>query len=330
MGKSKGKSVDTWVIVTVVLLIGGLLFAVSPVGRNLIKAAIYGDDDNGDDDLPAGSQIVNRKLELTFHDLYAGTDNDGTVTIYLDDGKTLREQGTTTNGVYVSSKYYQSDMVLVLEFENTTTTTERIRNEITVPRMMPADIQAVTNNPITIDAFTCASSITLSIITGKGTAIADASGAGFNKTIEGTTGTIAITWYVPDEDTSFIESYDDIDKMNWYVVLYGKLSGTNYEYIDLNGWDGKYTKGTSVWVFHQIEVTDVTKYKVGATYKYVGSATFSFTVGVTGYSGNGSTLDLWMYGYTDPAYHNDHGSYGPDSFQMDNYGASGFTIQFSD
>ena len=283
---------------------------------------------------PTGEALdVNRKVAITFIDKYAGSAPTGTTCyVYGSDGKTLLESGTITTGAYTTSKYYKSGTALVLEYYNGTGTTDRLRKHVTVPKMFPADIEAVTDNPVTIDVFTSASAITATCQTDAGTTIQDANATTYscNKTIQGNTGSLTFNWYVPTDNTGFLTSYDEIDGLNWYAVLYCKLSGTNYEYVDLTGWDGQYTKGTSIWYYKVLDPTTITKYKVGNTYIYNGAGGFTFSFDVSGYTGDAANAALWMQAYSDPAYHDLHGSFGPDSYQIDNYSTTGFQIYFTD
>ena len=314
-------------LVTLLLILGLAVILLSPTGQSFISGLFGGK--TVETPTPEGAQSVNRKVAISCIDTYSGAQGSGTVKVYASDGKTLLETLNISSGVATTSDYYLSGTNLVLEYDDASNSL--VRKHITVPKMMPADIQAVTNNPITLKVFTNCAALTASCVTDTGNSITDAStSASFNKTKEGSTGAISFTWYVPTDNTGFIASYDEIDDLNWYAVLYAKLSGSNYEYVSLSGWDGQYTKGTAVWYYKVLEPTTITKYKVGNSYIYSGSATFTWNVDVTGYSGDSATAALFMYIYTDPAYHNTKGGFGPDSFQIDNYSTTGFQIYFTD
>lgn len=314
-------------LVTLLIILGLAVLLLSPTGQTFIQGLLSGFK------VPVtptpGAQDVNRKLAVSTIDTYNGAAGSGTVKFFAADGKTLLETITIASGVATTGDYYKSGTVLVLEYNDASNSL--VRKKITVPQMLPADIEAVTNNPITLKTFTNCAALTASSVSDTGVTITDASTtAAFNVTNEGTTGSISFTWYVPTDNTGFLSSYDEIDGLNWYAVIYAKLSGTNYEYVSLSGWEGQYTKGTAVWYYKVLEPTSITKYKVGNSYIYSGSATFTWNVDASGYSGDAATAALWMYIYSDAAYHNAKGSFGPDSFQIDNYGATGFQIYFVD
>jgi len=329
----QGYSLGLIVILLLLSVLGLSLFFSGKLDDLLSGGTI---DLDLDGDSTGDALDVNRKVEITFVDKFGHALPAGaSCYVYKADGKTLSEGAALTvssTGVATTGKYYESGTVLVIEYENTTTTTERLRKHITVPQMKPADIEAVTVNPITIDIFTSASAITATCQTDAGTSVQDANTTTYscNKTVEGNTGSITFNWYVPTDNTGQLTSYDEIDGLNWYVVLYGKLSGTNYEYVDLTGWDGQYTKGTSVWYYKVLDPTAVTKYKVGNTYIYNGAGGFTFSFDLSGYSGDAANCALWMKAYSDPGYHDVHGSFGPDNYQIDNYSTTGFQIYFTD
>ena len=328
MGKQKG--IPLWAVILVIIAAVAVL---NPASLQMLQSLWKGDSTYIP---PTGEPLtVNRKLEITFADKFGHSAPAGaSCYVYASDGKTLTEPALTvsSSGVATTGKYWASGTELVIEYENTTTTTERLRKHLVVPKMYPADIEAVTNNPVQLDVFTCAASITATCQTDSGTSIQDANATTYscNKTSEGNTGSLTFNWYVPTDNTGYLSSYDEIDGLNWYVVLYGKLSGTNYEYVDLTGWDGQYTKGTSVWYYKVLDPTEVTKYKVGNTYVHSGAGSFTFSFDVSGYSGDAANCALWMYAYSDPAYHDIHGSMGPDSAQIDSYSTTGFQIYFTD
>jgi len=313
-------------LVTLLIILGFAVLLLSPTGQTFIKGLLGGKTITPTP--TEGPQDVNRKLSIATIDSFTGAAGSGTIKVYASDGKTLLETVTIATSI-ITADYYPSGTVLVLEYNDASNSL--VRKKITVPQMLPADIQAVTNNPITLKVFTNCAALTASCVTDSGNTITDAStSASFNITKEGTTGSISFTWYVPTDNTGYLDSYDEIDGLNWYAVVYAKLSGTNYEYVSLNGWDGQYTKGTAVWYYKVLAPTQVTKYKVGNTYVYSGTSSITFDVEAGSYSGDAATAALFMYIYTDPAYHNAKGSFGPDSFQIDNYSTTGFQIYFTD
>ena len=262
-------------------------------------------------EIEPGTLSVTRKLGFTGVDKYNGTASAGTITLYSSDGKTLLETLTLSSGSATSSDSYESGVILVMEV---TDGNSKLRQTFTVPGMAPADVEAVTNNPISFKDFTVASSVTRSGLTGAGTAIA--ADGNLNKTIEGNVVSLTIMLNVPTDQTGYISSKDEIDNLNWWCVLYMKVSGTNYEYVGMSGWSYSYTKGTAEWYATRIADTEITKYKVGNEYEYDGATSFTCTLDLTGYSEDAANLDLYLYGYSDPDYHKNKGSFGPDSYAM--------------
>lgn len=350
MGRRRSKGIPIWLII----ILFGVVFLAIPDTRNWFFGLFQMPGEGVEFECPycgaeyatqtqldqhlidvhgtQGPLIVNRKLEFSCVDMYAHIVRGGTVTIYESDGRTGIETVTiSAAGSGTSKNYYVSDTEIVIEYSNSTYKA-LLRKHITVPRMYPADIDAVTVNPIPLDVFNCAQSITYNVITGKGNAIQDANKTtySYNMTTEGSTGTLSVTWFVPTDNTAYLESYDEIDVLNWYAVLYMRVNGTNYEYVSLSGWDGQYAKGLKVYYYKILDPITITRYKVGNVYIHTGSGSFIISVDLSGYSGDAAAGALYMYGYTDPAYHNLKGSFGPDKQQLDNYGATGFQIFFTD
>jgi len=313
-------------LVWILIILGIAILVLSPGILTQIQNYLKG----GQIIIPptGGAQDVNRKLAISTIDSFSGAAGSGTIKLYASDGKTLLESITISSGVGTSIDYYKSGTQLVLEYNDASQSL--VRKKFTVPQMFPADIEAVTNNPMTLKVFSNCAALTATCQTDLGTAITDGGSAGFNVTVEGTTGSITFTWFVPTDNTGFLTSFDELDSLNWYAVLYCKLSGTNYEYVSFSGWDGQYTKGTAVWYYKVLAPTEVTKYKVGNTYIYSGTSSIVWNVEAGSYTGDAAVAALWMYIYTDPAYHDVKGSYGPDAYQIDNYSTTGFTILFTD
>jgi len=154
-----------------------------------------------------------------------------------------------------------------------------------------------------------------------------------NKTTFGNTGSLTVQLNAPTDGEGYISSYDEIDGLNWNVVLYAKLYNTNYEYVSLTGWEKQYPKGTSEYFAEPLADKSITRYKVGNTYfkddsgfVWDGSSSFTFNIDVTGYSGDVADIVFYLYAYTDEDYHDLRGSFGPDSYAL----ASTFTLNLVD
>lgn len=308
MAKSKGIP-----LIYVLLLIGAGALLI-PQTRNAILGLFTTPTEDGiipTDEL----RIVNRKIQFTAVDSFSGAQGSGTIKLYESDGKTLLESLTIASGTIASGDYYTSGVDLVAEYNDASN--GLLRKAFTVPKMCDADIEAVSNNPLTLKVFVVASSCTRAARHSNGTAFDT------NETLNATSGTgeetgsFTFSINVPTDNTGFITSYDEIDGLNWYVILFMKASGTEYEYIDSTGWDVQYAKGTANYYAHKFNDIEVTKYKVGNTYVYSGAASFTFGYDASGISSScAADMDFWLYAYTDYDYHNARGSYGPDSFSM--------------
>jgi hypothetical protein len=66
--------------------------------------------------------------------------------------------------------------------------------------------------------------------------------------------------------------------------------------------------------------------KVGDTYVQSGTFGKSITLKKGTYSGDAADLVVYLYAYSDGAYHRDYGSFGPDAVAM----ASAFTLNLVD
>jgi len=353
---------------------------------------------------------VTRSLKITVVDIYAGS-VVASATVKIYQGLSLVEQGTTdSNGQLTTSNAFTSgDTLNILVTKNNS----KCWYSVTVPKMSPSDVQALTYNPIKLEFFTLDTSVTIkvsddqgntysntsrteSIGTGDGTAT-DFSGtlsytpivpgsvtvtdgnetftdngdgtltgsAGGSGTINYYTGAISVSFasapssgadisvsytqaallnfgslgvsqvnltvngFVSTDGRGYKSSYDPLNNINWNAVLYCKLDGNGYENLSITGWDRSYTKGSAVWFAHTLADTEVTKYKVGLTYKYPGTFAFPFTVNKGGYSASSSSsmakITLYLYAYTDPSYHEKMGSFGPDAVAM----ASNFVMFFA-
>jgi len=269
-----------------------------------------------------GDVSVTRTIKFTVTDKYAGSAiTSGTIKIYK--GKVLQESLTTdASGQATSGKAYTSGEQLNVQVVKSNS---KAWYTITVPYMSPSDVDAMAYNPVGIDFFSLDTSVTLKVTDGQGTAYS--SGGSLNWTSLGTTEiTLTIQGYVSADNKGYIDSYDPLNGINWYPVLYGKLYNTNYELLSLNGWDSRYERGSAMWHAARIDATGVTKWKVGDEYVYPGSFSKTFTLKKGSYSGDVADLVLYLYAYSDPGYHNSYGSYGPDSVAM----ASAFTLNIVD
>lgn len=261
--------------------------------------------------------IVTKQLKFSFVDKYAGSAASGTAAyLYDSDGKTQLEGGGSviSTGVWTTTNSYRSGQVLWVKYVSGNSI---YWQKITVPRMSQADAESLSVNPIRIDVFSICT-LTDALRDGFGNNYND--GASWNITAGGvpgqTTGTLTYSWYVSADNTGYIESYDPIYGINLKPVLYVTLSGTNYEKVILSGFDGAFEKGTTMYYYKVLDPTTLTKWKVGNNYVYVGSGSFTFSIDLTGYSGDNAVLQIYLYVYSDPAYFQTYASFGPYAVQL--------------
>ncbi len=122
--------------------------------------------------------------------------------------------------------------------------------------------------------------------------------------------------FVSADNTGFQESQDPIYNIPEKAIVWVKFSGTNYENIAVTGFDGKITKGTADYYYKIITPTGITKYKVGNNYVLSGSAAISYTLDLSGYSGDAATMQIYAKVYSDQGYFNTYGSYGPSVVEL--------------
>jgi len=257
-----------------------------------------------------GTVVVNKSLKFAVVDKYAGSGIASAV-VAVYEGSTLLESITTdSDGTKTTSFTYPSDKQLNVKV---TKTNSKCWYKVTVPRMTKEDAESATVNPVQLHFFSICS-ITDKVTTGAGSDVAD--GGTYNKTLSGSIVTFSYSMFVGTDNTGYLASEDPVQNMRWDPVVYVILSGTNYENIVSTGLQTYYEKGTSYFGATTLTETDITKYKVGNTYVYQGTAAISFTLDLSGYSGDAATCQIYLKVYSDPAYHLAKGSYGPDNVEL--------------
>ncbi|RLI46918.1 hypothetical protein DRO69_02000 [Candidatus Bathyarchaeota archaeon] len=297
-----------------ILIIGAVLIVATPMllrYGTILQQTIISEQPG---EPPTGTVPVNKILRLSVIDKFAGSVVTG-ATVKIYDGQTLLETATDNNdGTYDTALTYPSGKELNVYVAKSTA---KMWKTITVPYMTEADAAAATVNTVNLDFFT-RSSLTMTVIDGDGNSYSN--GGSINKTSGGTPGksliTLTVSLYVSSDNTGFISSYDPINQLNWYPLLTAKTTGTNYENVVVSGFAQGYEKGTNMYYVTKLADTDVTKYKVGNNYVYPGSSSFTFTLDLSGYSGDAADLVLTVYFYADSAYHQAKGSWGPDSVSI--------------
>lgn len=300
---SDSKQRQVRVIVLCLILFGA---AVVFLFGNEIKMAVY-DWFGGE---RADLVDVNRAVKFSVTDKFAGNASSGTLYVY--DGVTQKDSGALSSGTKTTQYSYASGKELNVKVINSNS---KQWFKVTVPKMLESDKEAITTNPIPLEFFTVAT-ITDGMIDNGGTTYSD--GATYNKTATGNTRTFTYNMYVGTDNTGFISSYDPINKLNWQAVVYAVFSGANYEHITVTGFDGGYEKGSSYYCYKILADNEITKHKVGNKYVagYEGAGAITFSLDLTGYSGDAASMQLYLKIYSDPTYYRNTGSYGPDNVEL--------------
>lgn len=261
----------------------------------------------------AGKNLVDvdKKLKFALTDQYAGSAL-ASKTIYVYLGTTLQESLTTgSDGTVASAFTYPSETKVSVKYVDSNT---KQWFHFSVPQMNEKDAEASAYNNIPLQAFSvCTGTDALRV---GATSLTDNSGE-YNFTASGVTPQFTYDFFVSSDNAGFISSEDPIYNMGWYAVVYMKLSGTNYETVLVYDFDDDFVLGTTHWSAKRIPDTDITKYKVGTKYIHEGEMHFQFSLDGTGYSGDGTTLQLYLKIYSDPAWMKTHGgNFGPDVVEL--------------
>lgn len=320
--KGKGYAIPLLVIL-IGALIGGVIMYVGVTRLDWFA-------EKEDDYVPSEMKSVNRQLAITLNNKYSNVNGSGwAVIVYDEDGREDLESFVANSaGVATSGNRYYSGTKLVLDCRKGN---NKIRVPITVEKMAEADINAVETNPIIVPIFTIPDGdVAVTIMDSEQNVYS--SGGNLNKTVFGNSGSLTVFMTLPTIGEGFISSKDEINEvrdgvpMKWNVVLYCKLSGDGYEYISLSGWQNKYPKGLSEYFSETIPDASVSKKKIGEEWIYKGTAQVPFDITMTGYSGDAADLVFYLYAYSDAAYHEAQGSFGPDAYAI----ASTFTLNVVD
>jgi len=266
-----------------------------------------------------GMVAATRKLSFVCNNQYGGAAiQSATLKVYkgLDVQETLTTDGTT--GIVTSGLQYTSgDVLRILLVKGNA----KLWYDYTVPKIRKADQDAVANIQVPLQFFDIDTSVTIQLMDGQGNAYSDTNILNFT-TLGVNQIVLTVSGYVSADDKSYISSFDPLNNIDWEVVAFGALSGTNYEALAISGWHGSHEKGTTLWGYRTIPDSGVTKNKIGNLYEHDGVFSFSLTLDKGGYSGDAAALVFYLQGYADPAYHRTYGSYGPDTVAM----ASTFTL----
>lgn len=259
----------------------------------------------------SGMSNVDKPLKLNFANIYGGGALTGTtsaVQVYLADGVTKSGAALTIASSTTSTALaYPSGTHLVIGY--TYSTTDYMFWNIVVPQMNTADAQSLTTNAINLQGFNVPT-LTDALTHSNGTALTD--GSQMNVTAA-STGSLTYSWFVSAANTGFLTSHDAVYNTDNKAVVWCTVSGTGYTSVTLSGFDGKITRGTTDYYYKVIDPTVISMYKVGNNYIIPGTGSMTFGYTAVGYTGTGTTIQLYLDIYSDPTYMQNYGSYGPYS-----------------
>jgi hypothetical protein len=254
---------------------------------------------------------VNRPITFSTPDFYGGS-QVSTGNLYLYDERGVLQESLDISSSKTTSDPYTSGTNLYAQLINSNA---KKTWAITVPTMSQADVDSQTNNPIKLNFFAIGS-YTTKATDQAGNQISD--GGNYNHSATGDSATLSVGFWVSSDNTGIMDSgdvLDPIDKLHWWCVLYLKVFNTNYEYIDISGFDYSWSRGSANWYATVLTDTDLTKWKVGSSYEYDGATAFTHSADFTSYTGGDADLQYYLEFYSDPDYYIDHGNAGPDHYQ---------------
>ena len=259
-------------------------------------------------------QIVNKPLKFTVMDQFGGApiDSDAAGLIIYDSSLvSIESLNTDANGQVTTSGSYASGTALYALF---THDSSRQWFPVSVPKMSAADANSLTTTSILLKTYVYTAP-TMSVRTAaNATGIAD--GGEYNQTIGGASPVFTVTWFQPTDSMGYISSFDPIYSIQNQAVLVMKLSNTNYETIGISGFDGQKASGAANYFYKVLDDQSLTKWKVGDTYKYSGTGSYSFACSLSGYTGDAADMDFYIYYNADPAWFITHGNWGPNALSV--------------
>lgn len=268
-----------------------------------------GDDGTGD-----GLVSVTKCVDFYLLDKYGGG-GVGSATLVVYDSSLVQLESLTTasDGTIATSAAYPSGTKFYVKAS--TSGGEKKWFEVTVPKMTEADAQSNTvNGPIKLEFYDYTAP-TISVQDSGGNTYADT--GSLNKTSGGTPGSsnvvLTVTWFQGTDNDGYMSSYDPVNEVEWKALLVIKVSSTNYELVTVNGFSKQIEKGSAMYFCKEIDPQTLTKWKVGSNYVLPGSGSFTFSLDLSGYSGDAADLDIYIYYFADWDNFTGKGSFGPDS-----------------
>lgn len=268
---------------------------------------------------PSGPQtgMVSVTKTLTFvpvNELGGGSLKGNTLYIYDTDGRTILETLTISDGKATTSNTYPSNKQLWIKYENTTSNSFMFW-QITVPQMTQADAQSASTNVISIKARE-GGIYTDNLMTSMGKTFTEENDTLYTED-DGKTGTMTYSFYTATDKTGTATFRDPYYNLDMEIILWAKLSGTDYSSVTLTGFDGGFEKGTAMYYYKVVDPNSVAKYQVANEYIYNGAGSVSFGYNAIGVSESSDVnLTLTLTGYSNRQYMQQYGSFGPYSVEL--------------
>jgi hypothetical protein len=304
---AKSSSSSTLIIVLAVAAVAYFAYSGGYLD-NLNLPFSIGGSDSGNPDLVD----VNKKLQFTWSDEWSGTVANAKTFYIYDDSFALKETLTTAaTGIVASAQNYPSGTQLHVKF---TDTNDKVWYTFVVPQMNIHDAEASTYNDVAFKDFEIGTYTSDTLKSGAYT-ITDA--GTYNQT--GNTSTPVFTYTLTNsgaDNTGLLESYDPVFGQTWDVWVTGTVNDTS---VIVTGVDYLFTVGTTTYFADKVSASELSLWKVGASYVagYQGSASTSFGLDMSGYTGTTAVMQISAYAYADPSYAMTHaGNFGQAKLEI--------------
>lgn len=255
---------------------------------------------------------VNKKIQFTWSDEWAGTVANAKTFYIYDESKALKETLTTAaTGIVASAQNYPSGTHLYVKFVDGN---DKIWYEFTVPQMNVHDSESNTYNDVAFKDFEIGTYTTDTLRTGA-YSLADA--GDYNQTGNSSTPVFVYTLVNSGGDnTGLLESFDPVYNQAWDVWVTGTINDSSVIVTDV---DYQFTVGTTTYFADKISASELSLWKVGASYVpgYEGTASISFGLDLSGYTGTTALMQITAYAYADPTYAMTHaGNFGQGKLEI--------------
>ena len=257
---------------------------------------------------------VNREVQFTLSDKFSGSAlTSKTLVVYNSLFEQVESLTTASNGAINTAHPYASGTQLYVKYVSSNT---KEWFNVVVPTMPASEQQVSQYNPVSLDAFTI----------GTGAISLRAGGVAVTSNYtDGTLGTTDTPTFTMDlfntgaDNTGMMESTNPVLNQAWDLYTVVTISGSGYENIVYSGFDQQFTLGTTYYGANHQSADGFTKWKTANTYEtgFAGDQTTSWSLDLSGASGNSATMNIYVYAYCDPTYAQTHGgNFGNDKYQI--------------